>query len=90
MELCKETLKDWLLRKSTVAERDTELCSKMLHGIVDGLVYLHENNLIHRDLKVSQNVSYDCNNSSNCYGTVLKAVQCYWLTIVIIVFEGPR
>ena len=92
MELCEETLKDWLLRKRTVADRDPGLCSKILHGIVDGLVYLHESNMIHRDLKVSQNVSYDCNNSS--YGTVLKAVQCHWLTklnaIVIIVFERPR
>lgn len=52
MELCrKESLRDWLMRNQT---RDQHEVLRIFNDIVKAVEYVHDNHLMHRDLKVSQ------------------------------------
>lgn len=52
MELCrKESLRDWLMRNQT---RHQDEVLRIFNDIVKAVEYVHDNHLMHRDLKVSQ------------------------------------
>lgn len=52
MQLCrKDTLKDWL--KTNYDNRDKTIIFDLFYQIVDAVEYVHSQDLIHRDLKVS-------------------------------------
>lgn len=52
MQLCrKDTLKDWL--KTNCEQRDKTTIFDLFYQIVDAVEYVHSQDLIHRDLKVS-------------------------------------
>ena len=50
MELCGATLEQWLKEKS---QRDKVESLKIFQQIIQGLAFLHKNNIIHRDIKPS-------------------------------------
>ena len=53
MELCKETLKDWLAHNSI--NREYVCVIKIFHEIVTAVEYVHAQEMMHRDLKVMTN-----------------------------------
>lgn len=57
MQLCrKDTLKDWL--KTNCENRDKATIFDLFYQIVDAVEYVHSQDLIHRDLKVSEQKVY--------------------------------
>jgi len=58
MELCRETLKSYLLNNILSLEEKKRICKE----IVNGLVIIHNNELLHRDLKLT-NILVDSNNT---------------------------
>lgn len=57
MQLCrKDTLKDWL--KTNCENRDKTTIFDLFYQIVDAVEYVHSQDLIHRDLKVSFDLVY--------------------------------
>lgn len=57
MQLCrKDTLKDWL--KTNCENRDKTTIFDFFYQIVDAVEYVHSQDLIHRDLKVSLSAEY--------------------------------
>jgi len=57
IELCKENLKEYLNKNKLSFNEKKQLCNQ----IIDGLQYIHNNNVIHRDLKFT-NIFIDFNN----------------------------
>lgn len=50
MQLCKkESLREWL---SSTSERDSNYCMCVFQQVTSAVEYVHDMNLIHRDLKV--------------------------------------
>ncbi|XP_062519888.1 eukaryotic translation initiation factor 2-alpha kinase-like [Corticium candelabrum] len=60
MELCKETLKDWLAHNSI--NREYVCVIKIFHEIVTAVEYVHAQEMMHRDLKPS-NILFAHNGS---------------------------
>jgi serine/threonine protein kinase len=58
MELCRETLKSYLLNNILSLEEKKRICKE----IVNGLVIIHNNEILHRDLKLT-NILVDSNNT---------------------------
>lgn len=57
MELCQTgTLKDWLDRHRERQRTDVERCLQIFKSVVKGVHYLHQQNFMHRDIKVSEKV----------------------------------
>jgi serine/threonine protein kinase len=51
MELCNESLKDYLMRRNySGQEINFDFEKKCIHGIINGLKYIHNNDIVHRDL----------------------------------------
>ena len=57
MELCRETLKSYLLNNNFSLEEKKNICKE----IVNGLINIHDNEILHRDLKLT-NILVDSNN----------------------------
>jgi len=57
MELCKKNLKDYLEENKLSIEDKKIICKE----IIDGIKFIHNNNIIHRDLKLT-NIFIDFNN----------------------------
>ena len=58
MELCRETLKSYLLNNNFSLEEKKNICKE----IVNGLINIHDNEILHRDLKLT-NILVDFNNT---------------------------
>lgn len=58
MELCRETLKSYLLNNNFSLEEKKNICKE----IVNGLINIHDNEILHRDLKLT-NILVDSNNT---------------------------
>ena len=58
MELCRETLKSYLLNNNFSLEEKKSICKQIVNGLID----IHENKILHRDLKLT-NILVDFNNT---------------------------
>ena len=58
MELCKKNLKDYLKKNKLNNEDKKKICRE----IIDGMKFIHKNQIIHRDLKLT-NIFIDYNNN---------------------------
>ncbi|XP_022240938.1 eukaryotic translation initiation factor 2-alpha kinase 1-like isoform X2 [Limulus polyphemus] len=72
MELCGESLKDWLNKRNEFEPRtgsevfqkvDEDTVLKIFQQILKGIAYIHSKGLIHRDLK-PQNILFEIGNNS--------------------------
>ena len=61
MQLCQQTLRHWLSNRNAVkTELETiDLELSIFRQIVEGVHYIHSRNIIHRDIKVQNNVGYN-------------------------------
>ena len=58
MELCRETLKSYLLKNNFSLEEKKNICKQIVNGLID----IHEHEILHRDLKLT-NILVDFNNT---------------------------
>ncbi|XP_043935218.1 eukaryotic translation initiation factor 2-alpha kinase 3 [Protopterus annectens] len=62
MQLCrKETLKDWMSKRSRTEDRERTECLQIFLQIADAVQFLHSKGLMHRDLKPS-NIFFNMDN----------------------------
>jgi serine/threonine protein kinase len=69
MELCKDNLKDYLINNLLSFNDKVIICKQ----IIDGLKYIHDNNVIHRDLKLTNIfIDFDKNIKIGDFGLAIN------------------
>lgn len=58
MQLCKYSLKKWLENRTCI---DLQICKSISQQIINGLEYIHNNNIIHLDIKPDNIFMFDNN-----------------------------
>lgn len=60
MQLCDETLRQWLDRRNTAnAQLDLKLALHIVRQAAAGIAYIHSCNVVHHDIKVNHMIVED-------------------------------